>query len=190
MIRAIRLLLLALCVSMAGCAGTIQRESTHGVKTIEGATYKSVDVVMSESAKSLLNDNPQFSSQSQFSPLELGDNVRRRLDAAKLMNPNSKHRVEVTVESFKVRDTLAAVAFQFLAGTDYIDGYVRVLDESGKQLHAYKVSATYSMGGVAGSMDSMRMNWMYDKFGELTAAELAGTTEAGSVTPGAATAKP
>ena len=181
MIRVIRLLLLSLCVSMAGCAGTIQRESMHGMKRIEGVTYKSVDVVMTDKAKSLQADNPQFSAK------ELGENVQRRLEAANLMRADSRHRVEVTVESFNVRSMVAAVVFGFLAGTDSIDGYVRVFDDRGMQLHAYKVNASYSLGGLAGSLDSMRMGWMYDKFGELTIAELTGKTEASSVTPGDAT---
>ncbi|WP_395687821.1 hypothetical protein [Caenimonas koreensis] len=187
MTRVISMVALMLSLLLAGCSGTIQRESAGGTQRLQGMTYRSVDVVMSENAKSLLNDNPQYSSQFSFSPLELGDNVRRRLQTAKLMNTDAKNRVVVTVEAFKVRDTLAAAAFQFLAGTDFIDGYVRVFDERGSQLHAYKVSATYSGGGMAGSLEAIRMSIMYDKFGELAAAELAGTTEAGNVTPGDAT---
>ncbi|MBC7601825.1 MAG: hypothetical protein H7255_04080 [Ramlibacter sp.] len=184
MTRVISMVVLLLCTLLAACSGTIQRESAGGHQRLQGLTYRSVDVVMTDNAKTLLNDNPQFSSQSGFSPLELEDNLRQRVKAANLLKSNSQYRVEVTVESFKVRDTLAAAAFQFLAGTDFIDGYVRVYDDRGMQLHAYKVSATYSGGGVTGSLDAMRLSILYDKFGELAAAELAGKTEAGSVMPG------
>ena len=182
MVRLIHLTVLLLSLMLAGCAGTIQRESMHGMKSIEGASYKSVRVVMTDQAKALLADNPQFSAD------ELAASMERALKAAKLLRADGKNQVEVTVEAFYVRNMVTALVLSFVAGPDSIDGYVRVFDDRGAQLHAYKVNASYSFGGVAGSLDSMRMAWMYDKFSELTVAELTGTTPASDVTPGNATA--
>ena len=175
--RAIHFLVLTLCVFLAGCAGTIQRDAGGGAQRIEGLTYKSVDIVMSDKAKGQLAESPQFSSK------ELGESVQRSLESAKLMRADGTHRVEVTVEGFNIRHLLAALVLSFLAGDDWIDAYVRVYDAQGKQLHAYKVNATYSFGGVTGSLDAIRMSLLYDKFSELTVGELTGKTEAGNVKP-------
>ena len=156
----------AVFAALAGCAGTVQRDSQSGAKRLEGATYKSVDVVMTDAAKRLQADNPQFSAR------ELGNYVQRRLDAASLVKPDGQHRVEVTVENFRVRNAFAAVMFGFMAGSDSIDGYVKVFDERNRQVHGYKVNASYALGGFAGGQDGMRMNWMYDKFADMAMAEL------------------
>jgi hypothetical protein len=92
----------------------------------------------------------------------------------------------VTIEHVRVRSIAAAVILGFMAGADSIDGYVRVYDARGRQVHGYKVNASYALGGYAGGQDSMRMNWLYDKFSELAVAELAGATPQGAVAKGRA----
>jgi hypothetical protein len=69
-----------------------------------------------------------------------------------------------------------AVIVGTFAGADSIEGFVRVYDQAGRQVHAYKVNASYALGGYAGGQDSMRMNWLYGKFSELAVAELEGGT--------------
>ena len=160
-----------LMVGLVGCAGTIERDSKAGSKRIQGGTYRTVEVVLSDSARKLQADNIQFSVR------ELSDYVRRRLESSDLLRVDGEYRVEITVENFRVRSVAAAVIFGVMAGSDSIDGYVKVYDPKGKQVHAYKVSASYGLGGLAGGQDGMRMNWLYDKFSELTVAELSGSTD-------------
>lgn len=157
---------------LCGCSGTIQRDTHSGSRRIEGAIYQNVEVVLSEPARKLQGDNPQFSIR------ELGDHVRRRLDSLDLVQPEGRYRVEVTVEEFRVRSALTAVMLGVMAGADSIDGYVRVFDQNNRPVHGFKVKASYALGGLAGGQDSTRMGWLYDKFAELAVAELAGTTQA------------
>lgn len=165
---------------LVGCGGTIQRESSGGARRIEGGTYRNVEVVLSPAARHMQAENPQFSVR------ELSDYVRRRLESQELLRADSRFRVEVTIDSFRVRSAVAAVLFGIMAGTDSIDGYVRVYDNSDRQVHGYKVNASYGLGGWAGGQDGTRMNWMYDKFAELAVAELGGKTQTGNVAKGRA----
>jgi hypothetical protein len=62
--------------------------------------------------------------------------------------------------------------FGFLAGPDNISGNVRVLDPTGKTLRSFEISASYALGGFAGGQDSIRLNYLYEKFAELTRDQL------------------
>ena len=81
----------------------------------------------------------------------------------------------VTITGVRVRGSFSAVMFGALAGADSVDGDVNVLDKDGKVLRTFKVSASYAFGGFAGGIDSVRLNYLYEKFADLTAAELSGT---------------
>jgi hypothetical protein len=179
----LRLGFVGLIMGLVGCAGTIERESKVGSQRIQGATYRSVEVVLADSARKLQADNMQFSVR------ELSEYVRRRLESTDLLDEQGALRVEVTIESFRVRSAAAAVLLGIMAGTDSIEGYVRVFDANNKQVHGFKVNASYGLGGWGGGQDSMRMNWLYDKFSELAVAELSGSTQAVNVKKGSGVRK-
>lgn len=159
-------------VLLGGCAGTVQREtgSLNGSAQLVGVSYRKVEISLTDSARKLQADNPQFNTQ------ELAGYVQRHMDSYGLLQSNAAYTVNVTIEEFRVRSALSAVMLGVLAGTDSINGRVQVLDGQGRQLHTFRVNATYGLGGWAGGQDGMRMNWMYDKFAELTLNELMGTT--------------
>lgn len=175
-----RWLLLAAVLWLAGCAGTIQRETQGGAHRIENARYSAVDVVLTDDGRREAADNPLFNVR------ELGDYVRRRLEGRDLLDVQGTHRVEVSIQHVRVRSALSAVMLGVMAGADLIEGYVRVYDQRGRQVHGYKVNASYALGGFAGGQDSTRLGWLYDKFSDLAVAELAGATEKGSVAKGRA----
>ena len=177
-----RLIAALLAFALAGCAGTIQRESNAGAMRIGGATYANVNVVLTDDARRMQADNPQFNVR------ELSDYIRRRLESGELLRTDGTHTVEVTIDSFRVRSAVAAVLLGIMAGTDNIQGHVRVLDRNGRAVHSFKIDASYGLGGWGGGQDGMRMNWLYDKFSELTVAELAGKTEVTSLAKGPASA--
>jgi hypothetical protein len=62
--------------------------------------------------------------------------------------------------------------FGVMAGDDHVNGRVRILDQANVPIRSFDVQASYALGGWAGGQDSMRMNWLYDKFSELAVAEL------------------
>ena len=179
-----RWLLLASVLWLAGCAGTIQRESQSGAHRIENARYSAVDVVLTDDGRREAADNPLFNVR------ELGDYVRRRLEGRNLLDLQGTHSLEVSIQHVRVRSALSAVMLGVMAGADLIEGYVRVYDQRGRQVHGYKVNASYALGGLAGGQDSTRLGWLYDKFSELAVAELAGATDQATVAKGRARPDP
>jgi hypothetical protein len=164
---------------LAGCAGTIKQDArvTGDVSKVEGVGV--VVARMSPDATKQLADNPQFNRD------ELAGFLRRKLEGKGLMAPSADHKIDIVVTDIRVRSGVAAIMLGFLAGDDHVNGVVRVMDASGTPLRSFEVKATYSFGGLAGGQDGMRMNWLYDKFSELAAAELEKVI--GAPRPGAAT---
>jgi hypothetical protein len=171
---ATRILSIALLVLLTACAGTVKREAGQMNKTYATAGVSAVQVKLTPDAQALLKDNPQFSSN------ELQGYIQRRLEGNGTFSATATERVEVVVTSFRVRSMASAVILGVLAGTDHMEGKVRVLSPEGKRLHSFDVNASYGFGGYAGG-DSTRMGWMYDKFSELVLSELTGTTGVASV---------
>jgi hypothetical protein len=98
--------------------------------------------------------------------------MRRRLEDKNLIGSTATHQVEITVTDIRVRSSVAAVLLGFMAGNDHVNGTVRLLDPSGKPVASFKVEASYAFGGLGGGQEALRMNWLYDKFSEMTVAEL------------------
>jgi Domain of unknown function (DUF4410) len=177
MIRSVleKFALVLVAMLIVGCAGTVQRDSNAGSKRIADATYSDVKVSLTDSARALQADNVQFNVR------DLSDYIRRRLEASNVLRQDGTHRVEVVIESFRVRSAAAAVLFGVMAGTDNIEGQVKVFNAAGRQVHGYTINTSYGLGGWAGGADGTRMSWLYDKFSELTVAELIGTTPANAI---------
>ena len=154
-------------VGLTGCAGTIKQDPRvqGDVSRLEGVAQ--VSALMSPDAAKQLADNFQFNRD------ELANFLRRRLEAKGLISPASTHQVQIVVTDIRVRSGFAAIMFGAMAGDDHVSGRVRVLDAQGRALRSFDVNASYALGGLAGGQDGMRMNWLYDKFSELAAAELA-----------------
>ncbi len=160
-------LLAAAALALTGCAGTIKQDARvqGDVSRLEGVTQ--VTALMSPDATKQLADNFQFNRE------ELATFLRRRLEAKGLISASSTHQVQIVVTDIRVRSAIAAIMFGFMAGDDHVTGRVRVLDAQGHALRSFDVTASYALGGLAGGQDGMRMNWLYDKFSELAALELA-----------------
>lgn len=107
----------------------------------------------------------------KFEPARLQNMLQRQLGARSLIDEKSDHVLDVKVSDIRVRSTFSAVMFGFMAGDDHVNGTVSLLNAGNSPLHTFDVSASYAFGGVAG-MDDTRMNWLYEKFSELTVAEL------------------
>ncbi|MDR8853749.1 hypothetical protein FEP99_06809 [Burkholderia pseudomultivorans] len=58
-----------------------------------------------------------------------------------------------------------------------MNGTVTLADADNRPVDRFKVSASYALGGIAG-IDSMRMDWLYEKFTEQTLATLDPATAA------------
>jgi len=171
-----KLLLVAACLLvLAGCASSVQRESLEaaGQAGQAGAAVKvkSLSVSLSPEAQKLVADNPKFDQE------KLVATVRRMVEARGLVSDAAPANLEIVVTDFRVRSSFTAVMFGVMAGTDSLAGDVVVKDAAGRPIRKFKVSASYGLGGLAGGQDDVRLNWLYEKFGEHTSNELAGVPD-------------
>jgi hypothetical protein len=173
--------MIALSVLLVGCAGTVKHDASSRSDVGRVPGVSKVVVTMSPEAAKLLADNPQFNRE------EIATRLRYQLEAKGLTAPSAAHRVEIEVTDIRVRGAFAAVMFGFMAGDDHVTGRVRVVDAAGNTLRSFQVNASYALGGLAGGQDGMRMNWMYDKFAELSVTELQKMVDSPQVGTGLAT---
>ena len=152
---------------LAACAGTAARkESPDSAASIGTLRVKSVEVRASPQAKEQLPDNIKFELNA------LSSTIERVLSTASLQDAVAADTLDVEITNVYVKGTLSAVMFGLFAGADNISGNVRVLDATGKALRSFEVSASYGLGGLAGGQDSIRLNYLYEKFAELTRDQL------------------
>lgn len=159
---------LALSIGLVGCGGSVKRPDGEQVTAATGISkFSGVTVSLSDQARKELVDNIKFDTEL------FASKVRSRLDVAKVIESSAVHTIRVTVTGVRVRGTFSAVMFGALAGADTVDGEVAILDKDKKVVRTFKVSAAYAFGGLGGGIDSVRLGYLYDKFAELTATELA-----------------
>jgi len=156
-----------LALLSAACAGTAHRTENPGNSAAAGMLkVKSVDARVSAKAKEQLPDNIKFDLNA------LKSTVERTLSASNLEDAGVAATLDVEVTNVYIRGSFSAVMFGFFAGADNIAGNVRVLDPEGKVLRSFEVDASYAFGGLAGGQDSVRLNYLYEKFAELTRDQL------------------
>jgi hypothetical protein len=103
------------------------------------------------------------------------------MQTSKLLDENSTlalRTVDIVITDMRARSNFTAIAFGFMAGADMVKGDVITRDLRGKEIDRFEVHADYALGGLAGGMDSTRMDWLYEKFAQLTLENLQGTSDA------------
>jgi hypothetical protein len=162
------------CVALLGlvsCSANVKRHDPSSNFVYNGEKFSAVRVDLSTEAEKKQADN------IKFNPTELKSNLERRLNADGLFGNDQPHTVQVTVKDIRVRSTFSAVMWGFMAGDDHIYGDVVILNGDNQPLHSFEVKASYALGGFAGGQDSMRMNWLYERFAEMVSKEIRGSPE-------------
>lgn len=162
--------LFVIALSLVGCAAGVKHSNQENKQYLTTTPAARVSISFTDEAKTKISDNLKFNQNT------LLDHVKRAMVAKNLLNearPDG-HVVEVVVKDFRVRSNFSAVMFGFMAGDDNIKGDVVLRDLSGKELNRFEVTASYALGGFGGGQDDARMGWLYEKFAELTVANLAG----------------
>ncbi|MBN3827560.1 DUF4410 domain-containing protein [Burkholderia sp. Ac-20384] len=166
---------------LSGCASSVTREASDQPGAIATASTPKfgtkpviVNVTLDNAAQEALKDN------LKFSPDNLKGKIESALAARKLLattgSTDAMH-LNVEVTGIRVRSSFSAVMFGFMAGNDHVDGTVTLTDADNHPVDRFKVSASYALGGIAG-IDSLRMDWLYEKFTEKTLATLDPATAA------------
>ena len=161
------LLIVAIAVLLPACAGpAVRKESPDHAASAGELKINSVQARVSPKAKEELPDNIKFDLNT------LNSTIERALSASNLRDGAVANVLDVEVTNVYIRGTFSAVMFGLFAGADNISGDVRVLDPTGKVLRTFEVTASYAFGGAAGGQDSIRLNYLYEKFAELTRDQL------------------
>lgn len=161
------LLIVSTVSFLAACAGTVVQKDVQATPATVGVLkVKRVEAKVSPKATEQLSDNIKFDLNA------LNSTIERTLAASNLEDAEASNALDVEVTNVYIRGTFSAVMFGFLAGADNISGNVRVLDPTGKTLRSFEVSASYAFGGFGGGQDSVRLNYLYEKFAELTRDQL------------------
>jgi hypothetical protein len=161
------LMVVASVLFITGCAGTAVRKDSADIPAAAGVLkVKSVDVHTSPKVKEQLPDN------IKFDPTAFSATIERTLTASGLEEGGSGNTLDIEITNVYVRGTFSAVMFGILAGADNVAGNVRVQDASGRVLRKFEISAGYGFGGWGGGQDSIRLNYLYEKFAELTRDQL------------------
>ena len=166
---------------LSGCASNVTRDTSNsaGAPVTASTTHFGtkpviVKVTLDDTAREELKDNLKFDAK------KLQEKIESALDARKLLaNADSTDAMHLNVEvtGIRVRSSFSAVMFGFMAGNDHVNGTVTLVDADNHPVDRFKVSASYALGGIAG-IDSMRMDWLYEKFTEQTLATLDPATAA------------
>jgi hypothetical protein len=155
--------IVAIALLLSACAGTaVRKESADSPATAGALKVSSIQSRVSPGAKEQLPDNIKFDLNV------LNSTIERAVSSANLRDSAAANTLDVEVTNVYIRGTFSAVMFGLFAGADNITGNVRILDPNGKALRSFDVTASYAFGGAAGGQDSIRINYLYEKFAELT----------------------
>ena len=161
-------------IGLAACASSVKQMDSAITEPnrFTGQKFDGIAVSLSEEMKSKLSDNLTFNSD------EFKNTIKNAFEGSGLINPTSEYSINILLTDIRIRSVFNAVMFGFMAGDDHLVGTVTITDKNKKALNSFEVSASYALGGLAGGQDSMRMNWLYQKFAEQTVAELKGQKSA------------
>jgi uncharacterized protein DUF4410 len=168
----------------SACSSGVRRSDVRAAEHFNassGPIAKSVSISLSDDAQKKVADNVKFNPQT------LLDTVKRTMQTSKLLDENSGlaiRSVDIVITDMRARSNFTAIAFGFMAGADMVKGDVVTRDLQGKEIGRFEVHADYALGGLAGGMDSTRMDWLYEKFAQLTLESLQGTVDADSAKGG------
>ncbi len=164
------LLLCGVGVILAGCASGVRHydDLEDAVPQEQPLKVHQTMVTLSPKAKEKLTDNAKFNVEDFQKTLDI------TLKAGGYLQEYQPNTVKVKITNIRARSNFSAVMFGALAGADSVDGKVEVLNENNEVIRAFNVSADYALGGFAGGMDGVRMDWLYEKFAELTLEQLQG----------------
>ena len=170
------IMVFVLSIALAGCAASVKRPTSSG-STASAALVPSrvllsptnpasdVSISLSDEVKTKTADDSKFNQD------ELLAHVKRALETNDLLTSSAtgpSQSIEIRITKVRVRGTFSAVMWGFMAGADSISGDVTLKNASGEPVDTFHVSVSYALGGLAGGQESMRMNWMYEKFAQET----------------------
>lgn len=159
-------LLVVLVLGLVACASTVTRRP--GADWYYGGQqFGAVRVTLTPKAERKLEDH------TEFDPWQLEAAMAQALETRGLLSRESPYQLDVQVTDLRVRSTFWAFMLSFVYGADRVVGHVTVRQPaSGRRLHSFVVKAYNALAGWVTLPASVRTEWLYDEFAELTVREI------------------
>jgi len=168
-----KLIVVAVCLALSACASSVKRPEGVADYRYDGSKFCRVELTVSKDATKDPDDRVRFDDKA------LREMIQRKLEVCGVVDENSPKKVSIEITDIRIRSSFNAFMWGFMAGDDHIIGNVMLTGDEGKPLHTFDVSASYALGGFAG-MNETRMSWLFEKFSELTVAEILGEQAPGT----------
>jgi uncharacterized protein DUF4410 len=152
-------------VMLTACSGNVKNLSVDSNYKYAGEQYGAVNV---DTSKATISDD------GSFDKIALKQKIQEILEKENLIKSTSAETIRINIKNVRLRSEGAAVLLGFLAGADSLEGTVTLLGKDGQVVNQFDIDASYAAGGFIGGQDGMRMEWLYGKFGELTAQTIKG----------------
>lgn len=160
------LVTILLVLGVVSCASTVTRRPGADWY-YSGQQFGAVHVTLTAKAERKLEDH------TEFDPWQLEAAMAQALESRGLLNRESPYRLDVEVTDLRVRSTFWAFMLSFVYGADRVVGHVTLRQPaSDRRLHSFVVSAYNALAGWVTLPASVRTEWLYDEFAELTVNEI------------------
>ena len=155
---------------ISGCSSHVALSDNSKSYQYKGEKYGKVVISYAEEISQDSN------KMVRLDQMNLKNTIVRFLRTENLYDESSNDIVRIEIQKLHVRNAFNAIMFGFMSGSDNIKGVV-VLEKSNKDLADFDVSASYSLGGIAGGQNETRLSWLSEKFAELTSKTIIGKPE-------------
>lgn len=165
----LKTIFLVSALGLVACTSNVRPEAgMTGAYVNSGEKFSQITVGMSDSVAE------DTRKQVRINELKLDENLRSELAKRGLFDQSAANTIKITVNKLHIRSAGLAIMFGVMAGTDNMEGTVALYDGAGKQKASFVINASYSLGGLAGGANSVRLGWLSGKFAELAADAIQG----------------
>ena len=169
-------ILLICIIFLTACASSVKRIGDFSNYEYTGQKFNKINVSLSPEAQEKYRGY-------LFNADKLSWAVQSQIRAKGLFSDLSQNLIEVVITHVRIRSSFIATQVGIMAGADRLEGDVFVKNAEGKVLNSFRIAASYALGGRIGGNDDIRMNWLYDKFAELTVKNILGKRKEGTDAP-------
>jgi outer membrane murein-binding lipoprotein Lpp len=163
------ILSLVTTLSLSACSSSVKRNNSNSsINSSLRSEVNEVTINFTDEVKT------KIKNINSFNIIKFNEGIIEKLDSSGLLNASSQKTLEIEIDSIRIRSAFSAVMFGFMAGADHISGNIIIKNKSQHVIGEYEISASYALGGLAGGQNETRINWMSNRFSELTAETLSG----------------
>ena len=165
-------LIFSLCtLLLSACAGKVNlKESDQKVIADKNYRFAKIEVVVADKAISK-KTKPGYFKKDDFVKI-----FTKQFYKAGLIDSDSPYTLKIQITKLHIRSNL--IAFLSIPESDKLFATVSVYDGSNQVVDRFEVKSTYSLGGTASGLSTIRTGFLYRNFGKMTQDLFKGVVEA------------